>query len=176
MTWDRTGLPWVPPSPNIPDPTTALLYPATCFIEATNLSEGRGTPAPFRQFGAPFLSGYRLTRDLNDQGLDGVSFSPAEFTPRSSKHTRKICYGSYISLLNWEKYSPAKTGLSLLRVLMDNWPDEVKVRSASLRRLLGSASSVSMLVEGAPIEGITKTWNEGLELFRRRSQDYYLYP
>jgi uncharacterized protein YbbC (DUF1343 family) len=176
MTWDLTGLPWVRPSPNIPDPTTALLYPATCYIEATNLSEGRGTPTPFLHFGAPFLSESRLTQLLNDLELSGVTFSPSVFTPRSSKHTRHTCYGSRISLLPREKFSPAKTGISLLRVLMETWPDQVQIRTSSLKRLLGSASSVSMLIEGTPIEKITKSWDDGLERFRQRSQEYYLYP
>ncbi len=176
MTWDQTGLPWIPPSPNIPDATTALLYPATCFIEATNLSEGRGTAAPFRQFGAPFLSGPLLQKLLNDQSLDGVSFAPAEFTPRSSKHAGKVCYGSRISLSDWEKFRPVETGLTLLRVLKDTWPAEVTIRSPGLKLRLGSALSASMLERGDSIEKITKTWNEGRELFRRRSMEYYLYP
>jgi uncharacterized protein YbbC (DUF1343 family) len=176
MTWDQTGLAWVPPSPNIPDPATAMLYPATCFIEATNLSEGRGTSAPFRQFGAPFLSGSLLTKILNDQRLDGVSFTPAEFSPRSSKHAGKTCYGSSISLRDWEKFTPAKAGLTLLRVLKDTWPDNVTIRSASLKRLLGSALCASMLKQGDSIDKITLTWKDGVEQFRRLSQEYYLYP
>ena len=57
--WEDTGLPWVPPSPNMPSPETAVIYPGTCFFEGTNVSEGRGTAKPFEQFGAPFIYGAR---------------------------------------------------------------------------------------------------------------------
>jgi uncharacterized protein YbbC (DUF1343 family) len=81
MLWDDTGCPWVRPSPNIPTPATALVYPATCFIEATNVSEGRGTERPFHFIGAPFIDGGTLSGKLNALRLPGVRFSPTEFTP-----------------------------------------------------------------------------------------------
>jgi len=176
MTWELTGLPWVRPSPNIPDPATALIYPATCFIEATNLSEGRGTPTPFQHFGAPFVSSVRLTQLLNDLGIPGVTFAPAVFTPKSSKNANHTCYGSRISVTHRDQLLPARIGLWILRLLMENWRDEVKVNAASLKRLLGSVSTVSMLMEGVSIEKITMSWEQDLERFRQRSQEYYLYP
>ena len=79
---DETTIPWVPTSPNIPDVVTATVYPGTCFLEATNVSEGRGTPLPFLQAGAPWIDGKLLSQKLNQLNLDGVAFRPVSFTPR----------------------------------------------------------------------------------------------
>lgn len=84
--WAATGLPWTPPSPNLPTLQSAQLYPATVFAEGTNLSEGRGTDAPFRQLGAPWLDGEALAAALDTAGLPGLRAQPAHFTPARSKH------------------------------------------------------------------------------------------
>jgi uncharacterized protein YbbC (DUF1343 family) len=60
MWFDETGLSWVPTSPNIPNFLTTIIYPGTCLVEGTNLSEGRGTGLPFENIGAPWLDGYAL--------------------------------------------------------------------------------------------------------------------
>jgi uncharacterized protein YbbC (DUF1343 family) len=83
--WPETGLPWHAPSPNLPRLESARLYPLTVFLEGTNLSEGRGTDAPFRQLGAPWLDGVRLAERLNER-LPGLHAEPVRFTPASSKH------------------------------------------------------------------------------------------
>ncbi|MEX1054819.1 MAG: DUF1343 domain-containing protein, partial [Rhodothermales bacterium] len=83
MQWPETGLPWISPSPNIPDFETALIYPGAVLFEATSASEGRGTRAPFKQIGAPWADGPALARDLNQQSLPGVRFEAVDFTPAS---------------------------------------------------------------------------------------------
>ena len=85
MHYEKTGLPWVPPSPNIPDLETTIVYPATVLFEATNISEGRGTNRPFRQIGAPWISNHVLAEKLNARNLLGVNFEPVSFIPRSIK-------------------------------------------------------------------------------------------
>jgi len=77
MLWEDTGLPWVPPSPNMPTPDTARVYPGGCLIEGTNLSEGRGTTRPFEWIGAPYLDGHRYAAALDAMSLPGVRFRPA---------------------------------------------------------------------------------------------------
>src|SRR5207245_422689 len=81
MSWEDTGLPWVPPSPNMPTPDTARVYPGGCLIEGTNLSEGRGTTRPFEWVGAPYLDGHRYAEALDAMSLPGVRFRPARFVP-----------------------------------------------------------------------------------------------
>src|SRR5215470_19934239 len=81
MLWEDTGLPWVPPSPNMPTPDTARVYPGGCLIEGTNLSEGRGTTRPFEWVGAPYLDAHAYAKALAAQRLPGVRFRPARFRP-----------------------------------------------------------------------------------------------
>ena len=76
MTWEETGLPWIAPSPNMPTTTTALVYPGGCLVEATELSEGRGTTRPFQLTGAPFIDPKRLAAELNGRDLPGVTVRP----------------------------------------------------------------------------------------------------
>nr|WP_255358965.1 exo-beta-N-acetylmuramidase NamZ domain-containing protein [Haladaptatus sp. R4] len=84
-----TDLPWVYPSPNMPTPGTATLYPGMCFFEGTTLSEGRGTTKPFELVGAPWIDGDEWASELSSQDLDGVAFRPAYFSPTFSKHERR---------------------------------------------------------------------------------------
>ncbi len=91
--WQDTGLPWVPPSPNLPALTTAHLYPATCLIEGTTLSEGRGTTLPFETIGAPDLDGHALAEALYDAGDFGCLYRATTFVPTFSKHDGSLCRG-----------------------------------------------------------------------------------
>ena len=79
--FDELPLIWVPPSPNIPSPLTALVYAGVCLFEGTNLSVGRGTTMPFQYLGAPYIDAYHLAEQLNRLGLEGVCFLPAFFPP-----------------------------------------------------------------------------------------------
>ena len=89
MQFEDTGLPWVLPSPNMPTPETARVYPGGCLVEGTNLSEGRGTTRPFELVGAPWIDGTRLAATLahagDAEGLDGVLFRAAWFKPTFQK-------------------------------------------------------------------------------------------
>ena len=83
MTFAETRLPWIQPSPNMPDIESATHYPGTCLFEGTRLSVARGTDRPFQQVGAPWLDGEALARTMNGYGLSGVRFEPVHFTPVS---------------------------------------------------------------------------------------------
>src|SRR5690606_20685322 len=93
MRWVATGLPWVPPSPNLPTLDAAHLYPATCLIEGTTLSEGRGTTQPFELVGAPDLDAHALAETLEDAGDFGCLYRPTTFAPTFSKHAGALCHG-----------------------------------------------------------------------------------
>lgn len=97
MTWSETGLSWVAPSPNMPTPWTAEVYPGGCLIEGTNLSEGRGTTRPFEIWGAPWLDGERLAQAFaahDEAGRDlGVRLRPCAFRPGFHKHAGEVCQG-----------------------------------------------------------------------------------
>jgi uncharacterized protein YbbC (DUF1343 family) len=108
----ETGLPWVFPSPNMPTPETALVYPGLCLLEGTNLSEGRGTTRPFELLGAPWLDGQRLAEALAADRLPGVRFRPASFVPTWDKHAGVRCHGVELHVTDPARFRPFRTGLA----------------------------------------------------------------
>ncbi|OKL53764.1 hypothetical protein BSZ39_07725 [Bowdeniella nasicola] len=113
MTWADTGLAWVPPSPNMPTPDTALAFVGTGPLEGTNLSEGRGTTRPFEIFGAPWLTADFADR-LNAAGLPGVTFRTAWFTPTFSKHAGEVCCGAQLYVTDASRYPGLRVGIEIL--------------------------------------------------------------
>jgi uncharacterized protein YbbC (DUF1343 family) len=103
MEWYDTGLPWVLPSPNMPTPNTAYVYPGGCLIEGTNLSEGRGSTRPFEMWGAPFVDGQRLARDLAPHA-EGAVLRPLMFEPTFHKHAGKRCGGVQVHVMDPAKF------------------------------------------------------------------------
>ncbi|MFD0590426.1 exo-beta-N-acetylmuramidase NamZ domain-containing protein [Paenibacillus sp. GCM10027627] len=114
MTFSDTGKVWIPPSMGIPRFHIALLYPGTCLFEGTNLSEGRGTTAPFEMIGAPFVDSELLAREMNGQKLPGVHFRPVFFKPTFSKHEGELCGGVYVHVLDEKAVRPVELGVRLL--------------------------------------------------------------
>ncbi len=103
---DQMPYAWVMPSPNMPTVDTAVVYPGACLLEATNLSEGRGTTRPFEIVGAPFIHGQRLADSLNSLNLEGVFFRPLQFEPTFNKHQGKICEGVQVHVLDRFAFRP----------------------------------------------------------------------
>ncbi|WP_049980522.1 exo-beta-N-acetylmuramidase NamZ family protein [Halolamina rubra] len=112
--FDETDLPWVLPSPNVPTLTTATLYPGTCLLEGTNLSEGRGTTKPFELVGAPWLDAGEWATQLEGAGLDGVAFRPTAFQPMFSKHQEETVEGVQAHICDRNRIDPVRVGLTLL--------------------------------------------------------------
>ena len=125
---DETGLPFVPPSPNMPTLDTAAVYPGACLLEGTLLSEGRGTTRPFEICGAPWVSGDRLAAALREEGLPGVAFRPVRFRPTFQKFAGEECGGVMQHLTDRRSYRPWRTGIALLAALRRLWPDEFRWR------------------------------------------------
>ncbi len=112
MHFGDTGLPWVFPSPNMPTPETALVYPGMCLLEGTNLSEGRGTTRPFELFGAPWLDADALASALAGERLPGVLFRPAGFVPTWDKHAGRRCNGVELHVVDREVFRPFRTAVA----------------------------------------------------------------
>ena len=121
---DDTGLPFVPPSPNMPTLDTATVYPGACLIEGTNLSEGRGTTRPFEVCGAPWVDGTRLAAALAEEELPGVHFRPVRFRPTFHKFANEECGGVMQHVLNRGSYLPWRTGIAILNQARRLWPAE----------------------------------------------------
>ena len=122
--WPGTGNPFVPPSPNMPSYETALLYPGTCLVEGTNLSEGRGTALPFRVVGAPWLDGWRLAQDFNELALPGIRARPVQFTPSRGKHAGESCQGVMLHPTDPLRLRPVAAGLHLLARIIRQHPEK----------------------------------------------------
>lgn len=167
---------WLPPSPNIKHPETMDLYPGTCLIEATNLSEGRGTDRPFHQFGAPWINGKKLAKRLNAAGLPGVRFEPTRFTPASSKYSGTSCHGVLATVLDPETFKPVLTGVAILTTLHAMYPDSLVIRRASLNRLFGISGGYSAIRDGQTADHIEQSWLAGLVEYRNMAARYRRYP
>ena len=111
------GRPWVMPSLAMPRYETALLYPGTCLLEGTNLSEGRGTADPFALLGAPFIDAEALCRELDALALPGLAVTPAYFTPTASKHAGTLCGGVHLHVMDAAALRPTELGLRLLALV-----------------------------------------------------------
>jgi uncharacterized protein YbbC (DUF1343 family) len=122
MLFDRTGLPWAMPSPNMPTLDTALVYPGMCLLEATNISEGRGTTRPFEIFGAPFIHAETIARVLTDFNLPGVVFRPLSFEPTFQKYANKLCNGAQMHVTDRAKFKPFKTGVAVIKAIHNTYP------------------------------------------------------
>lgn len=118
------GRPWVMPSLAMPRWETALLYPGTCLMEGTNLSEGRGTADPFAILGAPFIEPESFCRSIEALRLPGLAATPVFFTPAASKHTGTLCGGVQLHVTDAAALRPAELGVRLLDILRRDYPDD----------------------------------------------------
>ncbi|MFN0156530.1 MAG: exo-beta-N-acetylmuramidase NamZ domain-containing protein [Bacteroidota bacterium] len=175
MPWDETGVQWIPPSPNIPTPATTVVYPATCFIEATNVSEGRGTQRPFEFIGAPFINARQLADSLNTLNLTGVQFAPVSFVPQTSKFAGNECHGVEVIVVDRMEFRPMETGLSLLRVLKRLYPQSFEIKAMALRRLTGSSGALNWIQSDSSIENEMRGLVHDLADFQRGSRQFHLY-
>ena len=144
--FDRTGLLWINPSPNMRSLTEAILYPGIGLLETTNVSVGRGTDTPFEVIGAPWLDGRRLAAELNQAGLPGVCFVPIRFSPTASTHAGQACGGVNVVITDRSQFEPLRTGLEIARRLHALYGDQWKV--SAYDRLLGNAATLEALIAG----------------------------
>jgi uncharacterized protein YbbC (DUF1343 family) len=130
MRWEETGLPWVAPSPNMPTTLTALVYPGGCLVEATEISEGRGTTRPFQLTGAPGIDPKALAEAANARRLPGVTFVPTYFRPQFQKHRGQVCGGVELLVDDAGALASYRTGVELLDTIRRLAPDAFAWRSA----------------------------------------------
>jgi uncharacterized protein YbbC (DUF1343 family) len=119
MWWSDVGRAFIPPSPNMPTPDTALVYPGMCLGEGTNVSEGRGTCRPFEQFGAPWLKADQVASHLESLDLPGVTFRPCAFTPTFDKYQGQSCEGAFLHVTDRDGFQPLRTGISVFKACFE---------------------------------------------------------
>jgi uncharacterized protein YbbC (DUF1343 family) len=173
-TFDRTGLVWQNPSPNLRSVTEALLYPGIALLEGTNVSVGRGTATPFEHVGAPWIQGPKLAAALTAARLAGVSFTATSFTPTSSTFAGKACEGVAIRIDDRAAFDPIRAGLTIARALITLYPADFQPKGLLL--LLGNQATYDALLRGDPIEAIVASWSPELAAFAAVRARYLLYP
>ncbi|MFD5537692.1 exo-beta-N-acetylmuramidase NamZ domain-containing protein [Streptomyces sp. NPDC127079] len=172
--YDAYGLPWVPPSPNMPTPDTALVYSGTCLFEGTNLSEGRGTTRPFELLGAEGVDA-RWAAAANELGLPGVRFREAYFAPTFSKFQGRTVGGVQIHVHDRAAYDPVRTGVALLVTARRVWSGFAWRADHWIDTLTGSTTVRTMVDAGAGPDEIVGAWQDELAAFRRVRKDFLLY-
>jgi len=180
MWFDETGLPWVPPSPNLPTLDAVTIFPGTCLIEGTNLSEGRGTTRPFEFIGAPWVDPEELTNALDELDLAGVSFRPVSFTPMFSKHTGSRCGGVQLYVTDREAFDAVAFGPLLLATLKRLNPDDFTwlppVDGAYfIDKLAGGSGLREAIDAGASIPDLLDQWSRDAATFAANRSDILLY-
>lgn len=182
--FDETGLPWVLPSPNMPTPETAIVYPGQCLLEGTNISEGRGTTRPFELCGAPWLPASTLSNRLNQQNLPGVVFRPAWFRPTFQKHSGHHCGGVQLHVTHRRSFQPVRTGVAVLAAIRDfsaelfQWrtePYEFVSHPIAIDLLFGSDRERLALGAAKAWKEIAAAWESEEQAFQKRRKPFLLY-
>lgn len=184
MYFHETGLPWTIPSPNMPAPETAYVYPGMCLLEGTNVSEGRGTTRPFELFGAPWIRPDDTAEALNRLRLPGVRFRPAFFRPAFHKYRGEMCGGAQIIVVDLPDLDPVVLGLTVIKCLRDLYPGKFRWRLPPYERekkkmpfdiLVGNKWIRHSLEKNRPVAEIERRWQKGLRAFLKIRKKYLLY-
>jgi uncharacterized protein YbbC (DUF1343 family) len=185
MLYEDTGLDWVFPSPNMPSPATALVYPGQVIWEGTNISEGRGTCLPFELFGAPFFDLNAILRKIEASiDLPGCFLRPLLFEPTSNKWVGQTCKGFQIHITDPATFRPYRTSLALLQAVILLYPEafqykkppyEYEYERLPMDLIIGDRQVRQAIEQGQSIMDIEKSWQNDLNDFDKLRQEVFLY-
>lgn len=183
MSWRSTGRPWVAPSPNLPTPRAARIYPGGCLIEATSVSEGRGTTRPFELFGSPTVQPVELADRLNAVGLAGARFVPTYFKPQFHKHAGAVCGGALWVVEDSASLEPYRCGVEIIRALAETdrrftWraePYEFVQDRPAIDLLAGTSELRRAVEDGSDLDSWLGSWREDERRFQAQIEPFLLY-
>jgi uncharacterized protein YbbC (DUF1343 family) len=181
MRFDETGFPWVPTSPSAPNLDMATLYPGTCLLEGTNVSEGRGTSTPFQVLGAPWINATKLARSVNALRMPGIKVRPVYFRPSFNKWAGNICQGIQIHIFDPKEIRPVETGVRILFVLRDQYPEHFEITSPGpnnrrfLDLLCGGPSLSNALEKDSSADDILHDWSKQTRFFASKREQFLIY-
>jgi uncharacterized protein YbbC (DUF1343 family) len=184
MWGDETGLPWVLPSPNIPDVDTCVVFPATVHLEGTELSEGRGTTLPFFLNGAPFIDAYAWAAELRKFDLPGVAFREAYFQPTFCEFAGETCGGVQIHITDRETFKPVITGIAMVKTAYEMYPGHFQWRQNAYEYefdknpfdVVSGTDKIRKAIEsGASLKDIESSWADELKAFDEARKPFLLY-
>jgi uncharacterized protein YbbC (DUF1343 family) len=174
LIYTDTGLPWVPPSPNLPSPTSALCYPGTGLVEGTNLSEGRGTQNPFEIVAAPF-GDHRWADELRAVRLPGVAVREVHVTPSSGKGAGRSLTGVGLCVADGHLFDPLRAGLEILSSASRLWPEDVTFSPTRFDLLAGTSELRRALQARESPAGILASFAGEVASFAERVEHLLLY-
>lgn len=184
MTWRETGLRWVMPSPNMPFPETAFVYPGQVLWEGTHISEGRGTCRPFEIFGAPYFDTIAIKERLDPEAFNGCHLQDYMFRPTFHKWSGKLCHGFMIHVLDLHAYRPYYTSLALLQAVISlygehfEWkmpPYEYETKKKPIDMILGSISLRRGLESDHSLPRLREDWMAEFKTYRQWIKPSLLY-
>ena len=170
--FESTGLKWIPPSPNLRTLKGSLLYPGLEILQNAGVSVGRGTEAPFEEFGAPWINGEEVAAALNAKGLPGVHFANQPFIPVSGLYAGQRCGGVGVRVTDRAALRSMRVGLEIAATLQKKYPDHFDV--TKLLFLVGNDSTIQQLQSGTPVGQIIATW-ANLAAYDTARRRYFLY-
>ncbi|MEA2115728.1 MAG: DUF1343 domain-containing protein [Thermodesulfobacteriota bacterium] len=184
MFFTDTGFPWVFPSPNMPTPLTALVYPGQVIWEGTNISEGRGTTLPFELVGAPFIDHQQVLEKVSTIGLPGCVLRPIVFEPTFGKWAGQRCPGFHVHVTETGGFLSYRLSLALLQALLSLYPDdfsykeppyEYEFEQLPMDMILGDVELRTALEDGADILELEQSWQQELTVFNELRRSVFLY-
>jgi uncharacterized protein YbbC (DUF1343 family) len=182
--FDRTGLTWVMPSPNMPLAETALVYPGQVMLEGTNVSEGRGTTRPFEIFGTPYLDPAAVLATIEDGALRGAVLQEVAFRPTFNKWSSNVCQGFHIHITDKDTYRPYRCSLALLSAILKLYPEHFRWTDPPYEYvndklpidvITGDARVRSDLEQGRSVQDMESEWQEQLRGFVKLRSKFLLY-
>lgn len=184
MWFEDTGLPWVMPSPNIPTVDTCVVFPATVYIEGTEISEGRGTTKPFELNGAPYIDPWVWVAELEKYNLPGVTYRQTFFQPTFQKHARVTCGGLQLHVTDRQAFTPVIVGIAMIKTAYDLYTDSFEWKRDAYEYVfdknpfdvVSGTDKIRKAIEaGALLEDIERSWQDGLERFKTVRDSYLVY-
>lgn len=184
MWFEETNLPWVLPSPNIPTVDTCVVFPATVYVEGTELSEGRGTTKPFELNGAPYIDPWVWAAELRKFDFEGVAFRQCYFQPTFQKHADITCGGVQIHVTDREAFTPVIVGIAMIKTAYDLYTDRFEWKRDAYEYEFGKnpfdvvsgTDTIRKQIEtGVSLDDILAGWEKGLSDFELMRAGYLLY-
>jgi uncharacterized protein YbbC (DUF1343 family) len=181
--WDQTGLPWINPSPNIRRLEAAIHYPGTVFFEAINVSEGRGTDAPFEQIGAPWLKHEEVVKQMNAMKLPGIRFEPIllQVKEGARKYPGQQINGVRFVITDRETYRPLATSLLMIDLIRKLHPADFQWRGNTRDPEMltverhGGTRKLRAAIEAGTTAELIREWERDQAAFRSKREPYLIY-
>jgi uncharacterized protein YbbC (DUF1343 family) len=171
--FESTGVRWIPPSPNLRTLKGSIAYPGLEILQNAGVSVGRGTEAPFEEFGAPWMDSEKVASALNAAHLPGLRFVTQPFIPVSGLYAGKRCNGVGIRIGDRVAVRSVRMGLEIAALLKKMYPQNFDVSKTVT--LLGNAQTVQKLEDGASPADIVASWQSGLSGYDKTRRRYLLY-